>query len=87
MESKTFKLGLSTRYRYLCHGTLPICPPAPPAIYGAPERIRTSDLRFRKPVGMGVRGSGCILGSRNLAKPRKPCSYEPFPQQGPRRDT
>ncbi len=40
---------------------------------GAPERIRTSDLRFRNRYGVELRGPQCVLGTRNLAKRGKPC--------------
>ncbi len=40
---------------------------------GAPGTTRTCDTRFRKLHGGVLRGSQCVLGSRNLAKRGKAC--------------
>ncbi len=42
---------------------------------GAPERIRTSGLRFRKLCAVVLRGSQYVLGMPNLAKRGKTCPY------------
>ena len=62
----------------LTHRPAPIQALDPIAVTGAPGRSRTCDLRFRKLFGVGVRGSVCVLGSRNLAKPGKACPHKSF---------
>ena len=60
---------------------------APPRGFASAQRARrnkrrrrriTSDLRFRKLFGVGLRGSECVLGSDNMAKLAKACLYKSF---------